>query len=293
VSEIRLYITTTERRAEAALSLMTDAFEEEGYAIATMEIDEKNDVWEASVYMFRPEEPEIHERFAALLAADFPGVEIQREVLPDIDWIARSLEGLKPVRAGRFVVHGSHDRGTARAGEIAVEIDAGQAFGTGHHGTTAGCLEVIFDVMRKRRVKRALDLGTGSGVLAIAARKLAPIRVLATDIDPVAIRVARENVRLNGIASGIALETAPGFHSTAFGRHGPFDLVIANILARPLMRMAPQLAARLAPNGDVILSGILASQRWKVLAAYNGAGLRHVKTIWREGWVTIHLDNRR
>ncbi|WP_234185942.1 50S ribosomal protein L11 methyltransferase [Shinella sp. NM-101] len=293
MSEIRLYITTTERRAEAALSLMTDAFEEEGYAIATMEIDEKNDVWEASVYMFRPEEPEIHERFAALLAADFPGVEIQREVLPDIDWIARSLEGLKPVRAGRFVVHGSHDRGTARAGEIAVEIDAGQAFGTGHHGTTAGCLEVIFDVMRKRRVKRALDLGTGSGVLAIAARKLAPIRVLATDIDPVAIRVARENVRLNGIASGIALETAPGFHSTAFGRHGPFDLVIANILARPLMRMAPQLADRLAPNGDVILSGILASQRWKVLAAYNGAGLRHVKTIWREGWVTIHLDNRR
>ncbi|WP_337181072.1 50S ribosomal protein L11 methyltransferase [Shinella sp.] len=293
MSEIRLYITTTERRAEAALALMSDAFEEEGYAIATMEIDEKNDVWEASVYMFRPEEAEIRERFAALLAADFPGVEIQREVLPDIDWIARSLEGLKPVRAGRFVVHGSHDRGTARAGEIAVEIDAGQAFGTGHHGTTAGCLEVIFDVMRRRRVKRALDLGTGSGVLAIAARKLAPIRVLATDIDPVAIRVARENVRLNGIASGIALETAPGFHSTAFGRHGPFDLIIANILARPLMRMAPQLAARLAPNGDVILSGILASQRWKVLAAYNGAGLRHVKTIWREGWVTIHLDNRR
>ncbi|MFT4163234.1 50S ribosomal protein L11 methyltransferase [Shinella sp.] len=293
MSEIRLYISTTEQKAEAALSLMSDAFEDEGYAIATMEIDEKNDVWEASVYMFRPEETEIHERFAALLAADFPGVEIQREVLPDIDWIAKSLEGLKPVRAGRFVVHGSHDRGTARAGEISIEIDAGQAFGTGHHGTTAGCLEVIFDVMRKRRVKRALDLGTGSGVLAIAARKLAPVRVLATDIDPIATRVARENVRLNGIASGIALETAPGFHSTAFGRHGPFDLIIANILARPLMRMAPQLAAQLAPNGDVILSGILASQRWKVLAAYNGAGLRHVKTIWREGWVTIHLDNRR
>ncbi|WP_411032612.1 50S ribosomal protein L11 methyltransferase [Shinella sp. BYT-45] len=293
MSEIRLYITTTEKKAEAALALMTDAFEDEGYAIATMEIDEKNDVWEASVYMFKEDEEAIRDRFAALLAADFPGVEIEREVLPDIDWIAKSLEGLKPVRAGRFVVHGSHDRGTARAGEIAIEIDAGQAFGTGHHGTTAGCLEVIFDVMRARRVRRVLDLGTGSGVLAIAARKLAPVRVLATDIDPLAIRVARENVRLNGIASGIALETAPGFHSTAFGRHGPFDLIIANILARPLMRMAPQLAARLAPGGDVILSGILATQRWKVLAAYNGAGLRHVRTIWREGWVTIHLDNRR
>ncbi|MGD9476232.1 UNVERIFIED_ORG: 50S ribosomal protein L11 methyltransferase [Roseateles sp. XES5] len=293
MSEIRLYITTTEKGADAALSLMTDAFEEEGYAIATMEIDEKKDIWEASVYMFRPDEAEIHERFAALLAADFPKARIEREELPDIDWIAKSLEGLKPVRAGRFVVHGSHDRGTARPGEISIEIDAGQAFGTGHHGTTAGCLEVIFDVMRARRVKRVLDLGTGSGVLAIAARKLAPVAVLATDIDPIATRVARENVRLNGIASGVALETAAGFHSTAFGRHGPFDLIIANILARPLMRMAPQLAAQLSPNGDVILSGILASQRWKVLAAYNGAGLRHVKTIWREGWVTIHLDNRR
>jgi ribosomal protein L11 methyltransferase len=293
VSEIRLYITTTEKGADAALSLMTDAFEDEGYAIATMEIDEKNDVWEASVYMFRPDEAEIRDRFAALLAADFPDAPIEREELPDIDWIAKSLEGLKPVRAGRFVVHGSHDRGTARSGEIAIEIDAGQAFGTGHHGTTAGCLEVIFNVMRARKVKRVLDLGTGSGVLAIAARKLAPAEVLATDIDPVATRVARENVRLNGIASGIALETAPGFHSTAFGRHGPFDLIIANILARPLMRMAPQLAAQLAPGGDVILSGILASQRWKVLAAYNGVGLSHVRTLWREGWVTIHLDNRR
>jgi ribosomal protein L11 methyltransferase len=292
VSEIRLYITTTETKADRALSLMTDAFEDEGYAIATMEIDERNDVWEASVYMFRPDEEEIHRRFAALLAADFPDAEIQREVLPDIDWIAKSLEGLKPVRAARFVVHGSHDRAKVHAGEIAIEIEAGQAFGTGHHGTTAGCLEVISDVMRSRRVKRVLDLGTGSGVLAIAARKLAPVQVLATDIDPIATRVARENVRLNGIASGVALETAPGFHSTAFGRHGPFDLIIANILARPLMRMAPQLANQLAPGGDVIQSGILASQRWKVLAAYNGTGLRHVRTIWREGWVTIHLDRR-
>lgn len=292
MSEIRLYITTTEKRAYVALSLMTDAFEEEGYAIATMEIDEKNDIWEASVYMFRVDEAEIAERFTALLATEFPDAEIKREVLPDIDWIAKSLEGLKPVRAGRFVVHGSHDRGTARPGEISIEIDAGQAFGTGHHGTTAGCLEVINGVMRSRRVRRVLDLGTGSGVLAIAARKLAPVQVLATDIDPIATRVARENVRINGIASGIALETAPGFHSTAFGRHGPFDLIIANILARPLMRMAPQLAAQLTSGGDVVLSGILASQRWKVLAAYNGAGLSHVRTIWREGWVTIHLAKR-
>ena len=290
MSDIRLFITTTEKTAGAILDLMSDAFEEDGYAIATMEVDEKGDIWEASLYIDFDEEAEMTERFAALVGDAYPELEINREIIPDVDWIARSLEGLQPVHAGRFVVHGSHDRGKARAGEIAIEIDAGQAFGTGHHGTTAGCLEIIEKVMRARQPRKVLDLGTGSGVLAIAARKLAPARVLATDIDPVATRVARENVRLNGIASGITLETATGFHSTAFRRHGPFDLIIANILARPLMRMAPQVAQHLAPGGQVVLSGILANQRWKVIAAYNGAGLRHVRTIWRNGWVTIHLD---
>lgn len=290
MSEIRLFITTTEKNAEAILALMSDAFEDEGYAIATMEIDEKADIWEASLYLMADEEVEMRERFAAVVQEDFPDARIERENIPDVDWIAKSLEGLQAVRAGRFVVHGSHDRGTPRAGEIAIEIDAGQAFGTGHHGTTAGCLEVIETVMRSAKIRSALDLGTGSGVLAIAARKLAPIPVLATDIDPIATKVARENVRINGIASGITLETAPGFHHTAFRRHGPFDLIIANILARPLMRMAPQLVAHLAPGGHVVLSGILANQRWKVLSAYNGVGLRHVRTIWRNGWVTIHLD---
>ena len=290
MSDIRLFITTTEKTAGAILDLMSEAFEEDGYAIATMEVDEKRDIWEASLYIDFDEEAEMTERFAALVGDAYPELAINREVIPDVDWIARSLEGLQPVHAGRFVVHGSHDRGKARAGEIAIEIDAGQAFGTGHHGTTAGCLEIIEKVMRARQPRKVLDLGTGSGVLAIAARKLVPARVLATDIDPVATRVARENVRLNGIASGITLETATGFHSTAFRRHGPFDLIIANILARPLMRMAPQVAQHLAPGGQVVLSGILANQRWKVIAAYNGAGLRHVRTIWRNGWVTIHLD---
>ena len=290
MSDIRLFITTTEKTAGAILDLMSEAFEEDGYAIATMEVDEKRDIWEASLYIDFDEEAEMTERFAALVGDAYPELSINREVIPDVDWIARSLEGLQPVHAGRFVVHGSHDRGKARSGEIAIEIDAGQAFGTGHHGTTAGCLEIIEKVMRARQPRKVLDLGTGSGVLAIAARKLAPARVLATDIDPVATRVARENVRLNGIASGITLETATGFHSTAFRRHGPFDLIIANILARPLMRMAPQVAQHLAPGGQVVLSGILANQRWKVIAAYNGAGLRHIRTIWRNGWVTIHLD---
>ncbi len=290
MSEIRLYVTTTEKKAEQVLDLMTPIFEDEELPIATTEIDEKNDVWEASIYLYAADEDEVRGRFEALLKPAFADLAIQKEVLPDIDWIAKSLEGLKPVRAGRFLVHGSHDRDKIGSSDIAIEIEAGQAFGTGHHGTTAGCLETIDKVVTSRRVRNALDLGTGSGVLAIAVRKLRNIPVLATDIDPIAVRVAKENVRSNGIASGVTLETAPGFHSTAFSRHGPFDLIIANILARPLIKMAPQLVAHLAPGGSVILSGILAEQRWKVLAAYNGANLRHVRTIWRNGWVTIHLD---
>ncbi|MBP2549053.1 ribosomal protein L11 methyltransferase [Neorhizobium galegae] len=289
MSEIRLYVTVTERESEDILDLLSLCFGEEDFAIGTTEVDEKADRWEASVYMMRDDEDEVRARFEETIGEAYPGLAIEREVLPDIDWIAKSLEGLKPVRAGRFLVHGSHDRDKARPGDLAIEIDAGQAFGTGHHGTTAGCLETIARVMRAHPLRNALDLGTGSGVLAIAVRKLAPIPVLATDIDPVAVRVAADNVRLNGIAQGITLETAPGFHSSAFRRHGPFDLIIANILARPLIKMAPQLATHLSPGGDVILSGILASQRWKVIAAYNGAGLAHVRTIWRNGWVTIHL----
>ncbi|MGE7368242.1 50S ribosomal protein L11 methyltransferase [Neorhizobium sp. NPDC001467] len=290
MSEIRLYVSTTEKKAEQILDILSFCFGEEDFAVGTTEIDEKRDIWEASVYMMAEDEVEVHGRITEALAQEFPDAVIEREIIPDIDWIAKSLEGLKPVRAGRFLVHGSHDRDKVRPGDIAIEIDAGQAFGTGHHGTTAGCLETIERVLNAERPRNALDLGTGSGVLAIAVRKLRPmIPVLATDIDPIAVRVARENVRRNGIANGIALETAPGFHSPAFDRDGPFDLVIANILARPLIKMAPQLVTHLSPGGSVILSGILAEQRWKVISAYSGAGLAHMRTIWRNGWVTIHL----
>ncbi|MBB4006132.1 50S ribosomal protein L11 methyltransferase [Allorhizobium taibaishanense] len=290
MSEVRLFTTTTEVQANHILDLLSFEFGEEDYAIATTEVDEKNDIWQASVYLMLYEEDEIRARVARAIAEDYPDLAIEREIIPDIDWIAKSLEGLTPVRAGRFLVHGSHDRDKVRPHDLAIEIDAGQAFGTGHHGTTAGCLEMIDSVVRAKQPRNALDLGTGSGVLAIAVRKLVNVPVLATDIDPVAVRVARDNGRRNGVPAGIEWRTAPGFHSTAFAEYGPFDLIIANILARPLMKMAPQLVNHLAPGGSVILSGILASQRWKVIAAYNGAGLKHVRTLWRNGWVTIHLQ---
>ena len=289
MSEIRLFVSTTEPIAEQVLEALSNVFGEEDYAIATQEIDEAEGTWEASIYGTEEQEAEIAGRFGALIDESFPALTLERETLPDIDWIAKSLEGLKPVRAGRFLVHGSHDSDKVKPGDLGILIDAGQAFGTGHHGTTAGCLNMIDDVLKSRRVRNAIDLGTGSGVLAIATHLMTRIPVVATDIDPVATRVARENARINGVLGGIAFATASGFHHGIFRDNGPFDLVIANILARPLMKLAPSLVRHLAQDGTVILSGILSEQRWKVIAAYNAAGLKHRRTTWMNGWVTIEL----
>jgi ribosomal protein L11 methyltransferase len=143
--------------------------------------------------------------------------------------------------------------------------------------------------VRRERPRNALDLGTGSAVLAIALAKLAHIPVLATDIDPIATRVASANARLNKVADLIETTTAAGFHDPAFAKRAPFDLIVANILARPLMKLAPDMAHAVALGGSLILSGILERQRNAVIAAYVGQSFRHVRTLWRDGWVTIHL----
>jgi ribosomal protein L11 methyltransferase len=231
----------------------------------------------------------VERRLREIASAAGYEVEIDREVLDDIDWVAKSLEGLKPVRAGRFLVHGAHDRDSRRVSDIAIEIEAGLAFGTGHHGTTAGCLAMIDRVAKRERLRNALDLGTGSAVLAIAVARLARIPVLATDIDPVAVAVARDNVRLNGVAGLVETATAPGFHHPVFARRGRFDLIVANILAGPLMKLAPDMARHVSPNGSVVLSGILERQREAVLAAYVGQSFRHVRTTHMDGWVTLWL----
>ena len=290
MKQIRLYITSNQARCDAALKQLSQRFEEDGYPLATMEIDAANDVWEVSLYAGADEERTRVAAMKACLEPVFASPEIQVETLPDIDWVAHSLEGLQPVRAGRFLVHGSHDRHRVRSGDIAIEIDAGRAFGTGHHGTTEGCLEMIDRVLRIRPYRQILDLGTGSGVLAIAAARLSRANILATDIDPVAVEVTRQNAQKNHCASRIVVKTAAGFHAGIFARNGPFDLIIANILARPLMSLAPALNRNLAAGGDVILSGILEGQRMKVLAAYRAQGLFHRRTLWRDGWVTLHLS---
>jgi ribosomal protein L11 methyltransferase len=288
MTQTRLHLTAGKVEADRIFAALDAAFEDEGLPLAVLELDEANDIHEVSLYADGDVEA-VEERVRAILAGlDLPKP-IEREALPDVDWVARSLEGLKPVRAGRFFVHGGHDRDKRRGGDLAIEIEAGLAFGTGHHGTTAGCLEMLEQVVLREKPRNALDLGTGSAVLAIALAKLAHIPVLATDIDPVAVRVAAANARLNHVKALVETVTAPGFHHPIFGRRAPFDLIVANILARPLMRLAPQMARHIELGGSLVLSGILERQRDAVVSAYVGQSFRHVRTLHREGWVTIHL----
>ncbi|WP_421912358.1 50S ribosomal protein L11 methyltransferase [Mesorhizobium sp.] len=288
MTQTRLHFIAGKIEADRMFAALEAAFEDEGLPIAVLEVDEDKDIHEVSVYTDGDEDA-VEAKMKDVLAGLALSKPIERETLPDIDWVARSLEGLKPVRAGRFFVHGAHDRRKRHSGELAIEIEAGLAFGTGHHGTTAGCLEMLEQVVRREHPRNALDLGTGSAVLAIAVAKLAHIRVLATDIDPIAIKVAADNARLNHVKALVETVTAPGFHHPIFARRAPFDLVVANILARPLMRLAPQMAAHIAWGGSIVLSGILDRQRDAVVAAYVGQQFRHVRTLHREGWVTIHL----
>lgn len=289
MAQVRLHFEAARPSSTAVYAALEGAFDDDGYPLAIFERDEDAGIDEISVYVDDARADDVAARMADMATAILGTVVIEREALPDIDWVSKSLEGLRPVRAGRFLVHGSHDRHHRKIGDLAIEIDAGLAFGTGHHGTTAGCLDMIASVIRREQPRNALDLGTGSAVLAIGLAKLARIPVLATDIDPVATRVAAENVRKNEVAAYVTTATATGFANPVLALAAPFDLIVANILARPLMRLAPRMAAHLSPGGSLILSGILDRQRDAVIAAYVGQRFRHVRTTHREGWVTIHL----
>jgi ribosomal protein L11 methyltransferase len=216
------------------------------------------------------------------------------ETVAATDWVQASLAGLTPVEAGRFLVHGAHDRGRVPANRIGIEIEAALAFGTGHHGTTCGCLIALDRFAMSRPNGRGsslkiLDLGTGSGVLAIAAARALRRPVLASDNDASAVRAAQANARLNRTGAAVEVIRADGFNSRRFRARGPFDLVLANILLGPLKRMATPMAGLLGANGRVILSGLLASQARAALAAYRARGLVLERRIPLDGWVTLVL----
>lgn len=224
---------------------------------------------------------------AAALAGGIAVPDFELGLLPETDWVAESQAELQPIRAGRFWVHGSHVTEPAPGGAIPLLIDANQAFGTGRHETTYGCLVALSDLARRRQPARVLDLGCGSAVLALAAAKLWPAaRVLAADIDPAAVAVAAENVRANG-APWIETLGATGYAHPRLRAAAPYDLIVANILAGPLCRLALGTARHLAPGGLVVLSGLLVRQERRVLAKHRAVGLRLVARRHFNEWSVL------
>ncbi len=194
--------------------------------------------------------------------------------LPNKDWVGESRKALPPIMAGRFYVRGGHVAGPTPRGRLALQIDAGAAFGTGRHETTRGCLMAVDRLARRRSgFRRVLDMGCGSGILALAAARLWPAQVLGVDSDPDAVRVARENATINGLQGKVAVVRARGYGAAAVRRAMPFDLILANILARPLQRMAPSLGRHLVPGGRAVPSGLLIGQEPHVLEAHRRRGL--------------------
>lgn len=286
---IRVRIVAEELEAKRIADILERAFEEDGNPISIFELVEDGSLWSAEILLFGMEPED-----AAALVRDRTGTDafaapLEAEELPDLNWVEKSLEGLKPVQAGRFLVHGKHDRGKVPPGAIGLEIEAALAFGTGHHGTTAGCLEEIDRLLSLREYASILDLGTGTGVLAIAAALKARQPVLATDIDPVATRTALDNARLNGAGHLVRGFTANGVEDRRFSLYGPFDLVIANILARPLMKMARSIGENMSGTATLVLSGLRVEDGPRILFAYRCQGFVLDRRREKNGWLTLTL----
>ena len=249
-----------------------------------LEEDEARGAWRIDLY---PTSDEEAEALLALLAAH-PALAAVSQPLADADWLALALSGLPPVRAGRFFVFGAHDRGRIPVNAVGLRIEAGAAFGTGHHGTTLGCLIAFDALLKQRRFGRVLDVGTGTGVLAIAAARTGARVVVGTDIDGVSVRIARENAALNRARARFV--RADGLAHRLVADAAPYDLVFANILARPLVRLAPSIRRALRPGGVAVLSGLLRGQERLVRAAYLARGFRLVRRYHRDAWAALVLE---
>lgn len=282
-------LSTNEGSARAMTDLLGEVFDPAETAVAAFETEDGK-TWLLEAYFARePDEAAIRELIRPLVGPQADAAAFDE--IAQTDWVKASLDGLKPVRAGRFLVHGAHDRDAVRPNDFAIEIEAALAFGTGHHGTTRGCLLALACELKRRRPQTVLDVGTGTGILALAAAKALRRTVVAGDIDPVAIEVARDNARLNGVAPLVRFYNAPGVrHALVGGRR--FNLVMANILARPLRRLAPPLAHHLARNGVLILSGLLPDDVPGVLSAYAAQDLKLERRLDLDGWAALVLTRR-
>lgn len=269
-----------------ALGLALEEIEPEATGVGVFEMEDGSGLWEVGAYFTEvPDEVAL-----ALLAAAHDAKPFVVSELPETDWVAHVRRELHPVKAGRFFVYGSHDADTVPEDKVALLIEAAMAFGTGHHGTTQGCLEALERLLAAGAAKRnVVDIGCGTAVLALAAAKVWPHPVLASDIDAVAVEVAEANVAANGEAGRVRCVEAAGFEHPDLHGAAPFDLIFANILKGPLVELAPEVATHCAQDGHVILSGLLNAQAEEVIAAYaaEGLSLEHHAEIGE--WSTLTL----
>jgi len=280
-----------EQTARRVSDLLTESLFEGEAAIAAFEA--VGGRWGVTMHFAdAPDEAAIRE-LVALVAGEDAARTVQFDTVEPKDWVKATLDELVPVHAGRFVVHGQHDRAKVAPNRLGIEIEAALAFGTGHHGTTRGCLLLLGHVLKAHRPRRVLDLGTGTGVLAIAAAKALHALVLASDVDALSVKVAADNARQNGVGPFVQVTRGAGFAAPLLRQRKPFDLVLANILANPLRQMATTMSEHLAPQGRVILSGLLAAQAASVIAAYRARGLILERHIRIEGWSSLLLRKAR
>ncbi len=285
-------LVTEEEIARQIADLVVETFDPAETAAAAFELetntrDWNQGPWVVEVYFGEaPDEDNVRELIACVCGHELAAkAEFGR--VAEQDWVKSALEGLAPVRAGRFLVHGSHDRQRVRTHEIALEIEAALAFGTGHHGTTRGCLLMLDAVLKQRRPRRILDVGTGTGVLAMAAARALHQSVAAGDIDPISVDAARSNAVLNGAGPWMRPVVARGATHPALRNGGPYDLIFGNILARPLRQLAPDLARLCDTGGELILSGLLGRDVPGVLSAYGAQGFALKRRGDIEGWATL------
>src|SRR5262245_4854079 len=281
---------------------IVDALAENQFAVSAFEEGPRR--WSLAIHFRdRPDEAAVRALVASAAGAAAARA-LTFETLAPTDWVAKSLEGLEPVEAGRFVVHAAHARARVRANRIGIEIEASLAFGTGHHGTTRGCLLALDRIVKARRHRPsrpsahsrkrrkqtvALDVGTGTGVLAIAVAKSLRRPVLASDLDRRAVAIARDNARNNRVGGAVEVIHAAGLRAAAFRVRAPYALILANILLDPLRELATPIAKLVAPKGHVVLSGLLAPQAAAALASYRARGLALVRRVTLENWATLIL----
>jgi ribosomal protein L11 methyltransferase len=281
-----------EQSARRVAALVAESYGGDEVAVAL--VDAGCGRWRVAIHCSTPPNRNALRALTAAAAGPVAAKALRFERVKAADWVRDSLAGLAPVAAGRFIVHGAHDRGGIPINRIGIEIEAALAFGTGHHGTTRGCLlaldRLCKSLSQRRGGRRILDLGSGSGVLAIAAARALRRRVLATDVDLSAVRIARANARLNRVGTMVEVVQAEGVTAPSLRRRAPFDLVFANILLGPLLRFASPLRRLTAPGGRIVLSGIVPAQANAVIAAYRPFALE--RRLDLDGWTTLVFERR-